>query len=419
MKQNRSKKTPSQQKNIDNFFGQEQGIGKRNKFDVSSMSNNEFSSPDKALSNPVRNKDSVYKIDVNKCSVGKEAYNDGFDKDEMSNITYFDMQDTVNYRKKIKTESNNGQNTPTFTGLVKQNNAADLIRLRPKMRKVYDPIHKFIGFDDQTWEMIDTPVFQRLRNLKQLGFCNMVFPGATHSRFEHSLGVSHLAEKFVRKAFESSREEINWDQADYRFYEKSIRLAGLFHDLGHGPFSHGFEGVIHTIDPSSTWSHEDASRDLFDYMIDNYQIDNIDESQRKLIKQLITPENDFIKSKKHPKWIFEIVANYRTSIDVDRWDYMTRDPYMVGIQDLKFDNSIFFENLLVVNDEVMFNKKMVPKINDFFHNRYRLFKHIYLNQTSFAWESMFQDALVLCNDFKTGSRYNFLEIINNPEDYIN
>jgi HD superfamily phosphohydrolase len=117
-----------------------------------------------------------------------------------------------------------------------------------KKRKVFDPIHNFIGFDDKIWQMIDTPVFQRLRHLKQLGFCDMVWPGARHARFEHSLGVGHLAEKFILKAFEnSSIHETNMDKADQRYYTSSVLMAGLFHDLGHGPFSHGFEGVIHRL----------------------------------------------------------------------------------------------------------------------------------------------------------------------------
>lgn len=398
MKKQNSKKHSSQQKtkDINNYFNQEQNIGKRNKDDFENNHQayaiDQYVSPGKALSNPSRARDSPYHVEINKSSIDKEHHTEGFDEGEMSNLTYLDMNDKINFRKKFKTDLAL-PNTPSFTNdILKKNLSTEFIKFRTKNRKVYDPIHKFIEFDDETWKMIDTPVFQRLRNLKQLGFCNMVFPGATHTRFEHSMGVAHLAEKFVTRAYKTSKDEIGWGKEDFRYYKKAITCAGLFHDLGHGPFSHAFEGVIRSIDPNSTWSHEVASRDLFDYMIDTYNIDNIDESQRKLIKQLITPENDYIQSKKHPKWIFEIVANYRTSIDVDRWDYMTRDPYMVGISELKFDNSIFFENFLIIDDEVMFNKKMVPKINDFFHNRYRLHKHIYLNQTSSAFENMFQDS---------------------------
>jgi HD superfamily phosphohydrolase len=122
-----------------------------------------------------------------------------------------------------------------------------LLVSKPK-RKVFDPIHNFIGFDNFIWKMIDTPVFQRLRHLKQLGFCDQVWPGARHARFEHSLGVGHLAEKFILKAFENSDyKETNLGKEDKRFYTNSVLMAGLFHDLGHGPFSHGFEGVIHRL----------------------------------------------------------------------------------------------------------------------------------------------------------------------------
>jgi len=133
---------------------------------------------------------------------------------------------------------------------------------------------------------------------------------------------------------------------------------------------------------------------LLRYMVDEYNLD-LDKDTVNLISQLITPDANFLENdiKKHKEhgWIFEIVANYRTSIDVDRFDYMMRDPRNVGVQEYVFDCSMFFENFQVMNNQIVFDKKMACKLNDFFHNRYRLFKHVYLNASTTSFELMLQD----------------------------
>jgi HD superfamily phosphohydrolase len=151
---------------------------------------------------------------------------------------------------------------------------------------------------------------------------------------------------------------------------------------------------------------------LLDYLVDEYNVD-LEKDQLDLIHHLITPESSFTQSKKHPKWIFEIVANYRTSIDVDRFDYMNRDPHMVGTWSLKFDSSMFFENFKILNDQVCFSKKMFTTIPDFFNHRYKLHKTIYLNTKATSFELMMTDVLVLAN-----KDYNFLEAIHSPSRYI-
>ena len=95
------------------------------------------------------------------------------------------------------------------------------------MKVVLDPVHGYIELDDLVQDLLSTPQMQRLRRIKQLGFSNLVYPGANHSRFEHSLGTMHLASTLTR-----GLDSIEEDK------KTEIKAAALLHDIGHGPFSH-------------------------------------------------------------------------------------------------------------------------------------------------------------------------------------
>ncbi len=177
-----------------------------------------------------------------------------------------------------------------------------------------------------------------------------VFPGASHHRFEHCLGVCYLAGKFLTN-LKKHQPELNITERDL----KCVRIAGLCHgnscfditnlmslDLGHGPFSHSFEGWISRVRwvPSSfnsfyyfhrgnqkPWHHEEMSTKMLDYMIDDNSID-IEEDEIRFIKDLISGKPT--KSQKEKGFLFEIVANMRNSIDVDKFDYLARYGFTHG-----------------------------------------------------------------------------------------
>lgn len=227
-------------------------------------------------------------------------------------------------------------------------------------KKTLDPIHSFISFDSEIWNFVDTPEFQRLRDIKQLGGVYYVFPGATHTRFEHCLGVGHLAQKMIKSLFKyQSNVVAEFDSAEYAHQiKKNITLAGLLHDLGHGPFSHLFDGkIIAKLCPGAGWSHEQGSSMLLNKLVDDNNMD-IDQEDVKMISALILGERE------NPKyadktWIFDIVANSKNSIDVDKMDYMTRDSYHLGLKDCNFDYRALIKEARVINSEICFPSKVI------------------------------------------------------------
>ena len=132
------------------------------------------------------------------------------------------------------------------------------------MKIINDTIHGQINMSSTAIKIIDTPEFQRLRDIRQLGACNYVFPTATHSRFEHSIGVAHLGKEFLNRLVINSwgdKQPLKVEENDYLMVE----LAGLCHDLGHGPFSHLFDDLL----PEEK-NHEYRSGELFKLMNHHY-----------------------------------------------------------------------------------------------------------------------------------------------------
>jgi HD superfamily phosphohydrolase len=182
------------------------------------------------------------------------------------------------------------------------------------MKVFNDPVHGHFELPDYCLQVIDTPQFQRLRHLKQMGSAYHVFPGAAHNRFEHSLGVCYLAGKAILH-LKSTQPELGITSSDV----KCIQLAGLCHDLGHGPFSHVFDNeVIRRARPDTQWTHEQGSEDMLDYLVQENPV-NISPQELQFIKDLIHGEP---RSRSYPQasktYLFEIIANKRNSLDVDK-----------------------------------------------------------------------------------------------------
>ncbi|XP_060931440.1 deoxynucleoside triphosphate triphosphohydrolase SAMHD1-like [Limanda limanda] len=270
-----------------------------------------------------------------------------------------------------------------------------------------DPIHGHVELHPLLIRIIDTPQFQRLRNLKQLGGAYFVFPGASHNRFEHSIGVGHLAGQLVQ-ALNDKQPELLISRRDIL----CVQIAGLCHDLGHGPFSHLFDGrFIPKARPGITWKHEQASLKMFDYLV---EINNL----KPVMEQhgLVLPEDlEFIKEQiagplgtKAKGWrykgrpeamsfLYEIVANKRNGIDVDKWDYFARDCYHLGIKNnFDYQRCLMFARVCEVDGQkqICTRNKEVGNLYDMFHTRNCLHRRAYQHSVCNIIEVMITEAFL-------------------------
>ncbi|XP_071151529.1 deoxynucleoside triphosphate triphosphohydrolase SAMHD1-like [Mytilus edulis] len=330
------------------------------------------------------------------------------------------------------------------------------------MSKIFnDSIHGTITLHPLLIKIIDTRQFQRLRNIKQLGGCYFVYPSASHNRFEHSIGTCFLASKLahqLRARLEEDKMDLKKDKKlsndmkeKYlkKFEEATmtdndilcIEIAGLCHDIGHGPFSHLFDRLFNKAihkkhKTTKEWEHEDVSGDMLEYLFENnpdvkaeFEKTIIEktiiektiigdfESYKNFKKDLIKGKFIFIKDlikgkpsspeKKNARsYMYEIVANKRNEIDVDKMDYFARDCHGLGMKS-NFDHLRFIsqcrvmflersdnpdESTIAVRDKEEYN------LYELFQTRIGLFRSAYYHRVNKAIELMLTDALVLAND---------------------
>lgn len=169
-------------------------------------------------------------------------------------------------------------------------------------------------------QILDTPQFQRLRDLKQLGCAYLVFPGASHNRFEHCLGVAHLAHQLMAH-LATTQPELGITPHEILL----VKIAGLCHDLGHGPFSHSFEQFLEIVDPHTHFSHEQMSVDILAWILEeNPNITTeLTPEDFQFLKECMDPYSNPTQSNPK-KFMYDIVANARNSVDVDKFDYLAR-----------------------------------------------------------------------------------------------
>ncbi|KAL5636735.1 hypothetical protein ACGC1H_000640 [Rhizoctonia solani] len=283
------------------------------------------------------------------------------------------------------------------------------ITLEGYPRAYKDPVHDYVELPAALSCIVDTPQFQRLRELKQLGSAYYVFPGAAHNRFEHSLGVAHLARRMV-EGLKSRQPELGIDDRDV----KCVTIAGLCHDLGHGPFSHVWDNkFIPAVSPGTKWTHEMGSEMMFNAICADYDV-NLSADEQNFVKDLIRgrPKLSIGRVPQEKPFLFEIVANNRNGIDVDKFDYIQRDTHAVGNK-MNDVTSRLIRSARVINNEICYADKDWYMVSQLFESRFALHKMIYNHKSCKSIELMIIDALVLADPFM-----HLADKIHNAEEYL-
>ena len=233
-----------------------------------------------------------------------------------------------------------------------------VVIMAEKKKFIRDSVYGDISLTRFEEKIMDMPQFQRLRRIKQLGLISLIYPGATHTRFEHSIGTMNLGSKLANE-LELSEDEI-----------ELIRASALLHDIGHGPFSHVSEGVLSV-------KHEK----LTEYVIK-------ETSMRDLLEEKFDVDEivDIVNGKGH---LGPIVSG---ELDVDRMDYLLRDSHNTGVAYGVIDYERIISNLKL-DDGLILDIKGVQAAEGALVSRYFMYPSVYQHHTTRIVNSMFRRSL--------------------------
>ncbi|XP_072014052.1 deoxynucleoside triphosphate triphosphohydrolase SAMHD1-like [Amphiura filiformis] len=353
-----------------------------------------------------------------------------FSKEQISGVLLPDLTEELLGKMGIKTMGRRLQILQAIKPLRQRRDLQKGLDVFDRMKVFNDPIHGHIEVHPLLVKVLDTPQFQRLRYIKQLGCSYFVFPGAAHNRFEHSLGVSHLA-GLLAKTLKHRQPELDITDNDVL----CVQIAGLCHDLGHGPFSHLFDDLfIPVVRPNLRWKHEQASVKMFEYMIEANDLKEVFESfglnetdlifiKEQIAGPLESNKKVYKGRSKDKSFLYEIVANKRNGIDVDKWDYFARDCHNLGISN-NFDCHRFMKFARIIEVEgkkqICSRDKEVGNLYDMFHTRNSLHRRAYQHKVTKIIDSMIVEALVKANDhFKiSGTKGKLVKMSEAVDDMV-
>jgi HD superfamily phosphohydrolase len=274
-----------------------------------------------------------------------------------------------------------------------------------KKYETRDPIFGFIAFNEWEKEIINSSPFQRLRRIRQLALTDMVYPGALYSRFEHSLGVMHLATLMFDAILNNKQNmkilenDMKYNDAGLKRDRQMIRLAALLHDIGHAPFSHASEEIIPVNHKTgNSYQHEDYSVEIINGPLKSVIEDNnINENNYKIraeeISALIEGNPSILKGKIFWKTLIS------SQLDADRGDYLLRDSHHIGVKYGVYDFQRLLNTIALGYD---------PESNDVILGvdeggwhvaeavvlaRYQMFTQVYFHKTRRAYDFHLKESL--------------------------
>ncbi|MEM2785137.1 MAG: HD domain-containing protein [Candidatus Nitrosotenuis sp.] len=261
---------------------------------------------------------------------------------------------------------------------------------------IVDPIHNFIRVYEAERKIIDSPIFQRLRRIRQLSGAHLTYPGAQHSRFEHSLGVMHIAGQAANTLKEKgllSSEQI-----------QDIRLAALLHDVGHGPFSHLFEEVLQI---KKKITHEEIGKQI---ILHSEIGDILDKNgvNKKHITKLAFGDSKY-------RFVNEIISG---SLSADMMDYLQRDGYFTGAEHAKIDHQRIIRSLDVYKSKLALDRSALYSFESMILSRYQMFKAVYFHKTVRSAEVMMLEAIRLADDACGFTTLNLDDYVKMTDEFV-
>jgi HD superfamily phosphohydrolase len=259
-----------------------------------------------------------------------------------------------------------------------------------KLKIINDPVYGFIKIPyDIVFDLIEDPLFQRLRRIRQLGLTLYVYPGANHTRFQHAIGAMHLMVQAI-DVIRSKGHLITEEEA------MAVTIAILLHDIGHGPFSHSLE---HSLVKGT--SHEAISLMYMEQLNENFG--------GALDMAICIFRNEY-----HKKFLHQLVSS---QLDMDRLDYLKRDSFFSGVTEGVIGSDRIIKMLNVINDQLVVDEKGIYSIEKFLIARRLMYWQVYLHRTVVSSEQllvmMLKRAQMLTNQgetlFATPALHFFLE----------
>ncbi len=230
----------------------------------------------------------------------------------------------------------------------------------PNKRKIFnDPVYGFISIpDDLIFDLIEHPYFQRLRRIRQLGLTHLIYPGALHTRFHHSLGAMHLT-GIALSVLKEKGHKINGAE------ELGVQIAILLHDIGHGPYSHTLEhSLVKKI------NHEEISEIYMNHL-------------NKEFNGALDLGISIFKNTYPKKFLHQLVSG---QLDMDRMDYLKRDSFFAGVSEGNINADRILKMLNLANDELVVDAKGIYSVEKFIIARRLMYWQVYLHKTVLAAE---------------------------------
>lgn len=272
-----------------------------------------------------------------------------------------------------------------------------------KRKIINDPIYGFVTLPDElVYDLINHPIFQRLRRIKQLGLTNLVYPGALHTRFHHAIGAMHLMAEALQ-VLKSKNVKITDEEC------RAAVIAILLHDIGHGPFSHALE---HTIVKGV--HHEVLSMMLMDEL-------------NKTFKGKLSLAIRIFKDEHPKKFLHQLVSS---QLDVDRLDYLKRDSFFTGVSEGVISTDRIIKMLAVVDGNLVIEAKGIYSVEKFLIARRLMYWQVYLHKTVLSAEKLLVNILKRAKELSLGGtelfatpalslflkhNYSKKDFISNPE----